>query len=162
MGGEACALVILDNLIGERVGAVHHRHHDRRDGLAPGKARCPKAPLADADDVKAVAIFRGDDDRLQDAARGDRGSKILELRLVEHAPRIFRIGHDPVERQILDAPRAVVETDEQSELFGALIELAHHAALRWRTSIRRTISARIGRISSAAAFAPLPVSHQTG
>src|SRR3546814_2146527 len=83
MGGQACALVILDNLIGERVGAVHHRHHDRRDGLAPGKARCPKAPLADADDVKAVAIFRGDDDRLQDAARGDRGSKILELRRSE-------------------------------------------------------------------------------
>src|SRR3546814_770586 len=51
---------------------------------------------------------------------------------------------------------------KQPELFGALIELAHHAALRWRTSIRRTISARIGRISSAAAFAPLPVSRQTG
>src|SRR3546814_8566666 len=72
------------------------------------------------------------------------------------------ICHDPVERQILDATRAIVETDKQPELFGALIELAHHAALWRRSSIRRTISARIGRISSAAAFAPLPVSRQTG
>src|SRR3546814_6423328 len=85
MGGQACALIILDDLIGERVGPVHHRHHDRWDGLAPGQPRCAKAPLADADDMKAVAIFRGDDDRLQHAARSDRGRKVIELLLVEHA-----------------------------------------------------------------------------
>src|SRR3546814_7619923 len=119
-------------------------------------------PLADADDMKAVAIFRGDDDRLQHAARSDRGRQVIELFLVEHAAWISGVGHDPVERQILDATRAIVETDKQPELFGALIELAHHAALCRRSSIRRTLSARIGRISSAAAFAPLPVSRKTG
>ena len=77
---EVLALDILDQRDFERF-VVAELADDRRDFVQPRPLRRAPAPLA-GDDLEAVAV-RADDDRLDDAARLDRGGELVQRLFVE-------------------------------------------------------------------------------
>ena len=93
------ALDILDDRDFERFALVQFAH-DRRDIVEAQALRRTPAPFARDDFVTAVGD-RADQDRLQHAARRDRFAQFLQRCLVEHAPRLARVGRDLRDRNIL-------------------------------------------------------------
>src|SRR3546814_14851963 len=87
----------------------------------------------------------------------DWSSDVCSSDLVETAPGIAGVGDHPLQRNILDPARHFMRADEQAKLLDAFIELTHQVAAAGAEPSRRSISARIGRISSAAALAPPPL-----
>jgi hypothetical protein len=85
---EVLALDILDqrNLKRLRVGKIAH---DRRDLMQLRLLRRAPASLA-RDDLEAVAV-RPHHNRLDDAARLDRGGELVERLLAENAARLARV-----------------------------------------------------------------------
>ena len=112
--------------------------------------------------IQAGGVGGGNRDRLQDPAGRYGGRKLGQGVIVETAPGIAGVGDDPIQRDFLDPARCFMRADEQAELLDAFVELTHQVAAAGAEPSRRSISARIGRISSAAALAPPPLSIQTG
>ena len=156
------ALVVLDDLVGQQLHSLADRHDDRGDRGKARQLRCAEAALAQTYPVHAVRVGRRNRDRLQHAARRDRGGQLGERVIVEAAPGIAGVGQDARKFDILDPARPFMVADKKSELLDALVELAHQAAATSWLVMRPSISASTARISSAAALAPLPVSCHTG
>ncbi len=96
--GEVVALEVLDQREGEQrpvVGLLHHR-----GDLGPPQP-LHRAPAAlPGDQLVAPRRAGPHHHRLEEARRGDRIGQLAELRLVEVAPRLVRVGADRGHREL--------------------------------------------------------------
>jgi hypothetical protein len=94
--------------------------------VKPRPLRRAPAPLA-GDDLVAVAVG-ADDDRLDQAARLDRGGELVERLLVEMAARLVEMRLDRRDRHHLDAAARRLGTARHRRLLRDLAEQRGEAA----------------------------------
>ncbi len=89
-GGKILPLDILDERNGEGI-AVIELAHDRGNLMQPGALRCPPAAFA-RHQLPAMTVGRGaDENRLDQAARGNRVGKLGQCIFIEMAAWLFRV-----------------------------------------------------------------------